>query len=146
MIAKLKEKLNKIDKKRLFKFCVIGGSGLGINTLILYLLTDVAGWYYMYSAIIGGVITAIYNYLGNHYWTFRDRNHGSHVTGGSKFVILQTAYYGYYYGFLWVLTSPIGLWYIWSSLLLVILGFLLKYVLSTMWIWKHQDENALRED
>ena len=128
-----------IDRKRLFKFCVIGGSGLGIHTGILYLLTDEAGLYYMYSAIIAGVIAAVYNYLGNHYWTFKDRNHGSHFTGGSKFVILQAAYYGYYYGFLYVLTSIIGLWYILSSILLVVVGFFLKYLASTMWIWKHKD-------
>ena len=146
MIAKLKEKIKEIDKKRLFKFCVIGGSGLAVNTLVLYLLTDVANWYYMYSAIVAGVIVAIYNYLGNHYWTFKDRRHSSHAMGGSKFVIMQAAYYGYYYGFLWILTSPLGVWYIFSSILLVVIGFLLKYIVSTMWIWKHQDQNSPIEE
>jgi len=44
MIKDIIDKINRTDKKRLFKFCVIGGSGLAINTIILYLLTDVAAW------------------------------------------------------------------------------------------------------
>jgi putative flippase GtrA len=100
----------------------------------------------MYSAIISGIIAAIYNYLGNHYWTFKDRNHGSHFTGSSKFALLHAAYYGYYYGFLYLLTSVIGLYYILSSVLLVIVGFSLKYVLSSMWIWKHQGYGTLNKE
>ncbi|MBT3363392.1 MAG: GtrA family protein [Chloroflexi bacterium] len=132
-----------INKKRLFRFCAIGGSGLVFNTGILYLLTDTADLYYMYSAIISGIFIGIYNYLGNHYWTFKDRKSGSHFTGGSKFIILLAAYYAYYYGFLYLLTSVIGLYYLLSSVLLVIIGFFLKYLLSGMWIWKNRDQDAV---
>lgn len=48
-------------------FALIGVVGLGLNTLILYLLTDVAGFHYLVSKIISTIIVFMWNFVGRRF-------------------------------------------------------------------------------
>lgn len=45
-------------------YAVIGVIGLGITEIILYLLTDLAGLYFMISKIIAAAVVTFWNYFG----------------------------------------------------------------------------------
>ena len=53
------------------KFSVIALIGLGINFAGLYLLVNLAHLWYVWAKLIIAVAVAIWNFVGNHYWTFR---------------------------------------------------------------------------
>ncbi len=61
-------------KKEVFlqflKFALVGLTGTFINLIILYVLTEYFGIYYMVSAIIAIGTTLITNFIGNKIWTF----------------------------------------------------------------------------
>ena len=62
-------------KKEVFlqflKFALVGLTGTFINLIILYVLTEYFGIYYMVSAIIAIGTTLITNFIGNKIWTFK---------------------------------------------------------------------------
>jgi len=43
-----------------------------VDFLIMLILTELAGWYYIYSIIAGGLIGAIANFSINKFWAFGD--------------------------------------------------------------------------
>ena len=61
-------------KKEVFlqflKFALVGLTGTFINLIILYVLTEYFGIYYMVSAVIAIGTTLVTNFLGNKIWTF----------------------------------------------------------------------------
>ncbi|MDY6911620.1 MAG: glycosyltransferase family 2 protein [Chloroflexota bacterium] len=56
---------------RLVKFNTVSLLGLGLNTGILVLLTEVAGLYYIVSAIFGIIAATLLNFVFNKWWTWQ---------------------------------------------------------------------------
>ena len=60
--------------KHALQFYIVGASGVLVNLGILYILTDIAGFWYVASQIIAISISITTNFFFNRYWTF-----GGHV-------------------------------------------------------------------
>ena len=60
--------------KHAVQFYIVGASGVLVNLGILYLLTDIGGFWYVASQVIAIVASITTNFFFNRYWTF-----GSHV-------------------------------------------------------------------
>jgi dolichol-phosphate mannosyltransferase len=56
---------------RLLKFNAVSLAGLGLNMGVLWLLTSVAGIYYLVSNLCGIAVATMWNYLVNHFWTWK---------------------------------------------------------------------------
>lgn len=59
--------------KKFGKFSLVGGVGFLIAYGLLWVLTEKAGLWYMYSALIAQVIATIWNFTFNLKWTFRSQ-------------------------------------------------------------------------
>ncbi len=55
------------------KFCIVGGSGVGINLGILWFLTEVGHVWYFFSALVAIFVVAIWNYILHNFWTFKQK-------------------------------------------------------------------------
>jgi len=62
------------------KFNLVSLAGMGINVSVLYVLTAVAGFYYLFSNLVGIGIAFFWNYTVNFYWTWR--KHGQAGSSG----------------------------------------------------------------
>ena len=60
--------------KHAVQYYIVGASGVLVNLGILFLLTDIAGFWYVASQIIAISFSITTNFFFNRYWTF-----GSHV-------------------------------------------------------------------
>ncbi len=61
----------KFDLTRMAKFCIVGTVGLGVNSLVLWLIVGVGGVYYLLGNI-GAVSSAmLLNFTLNKKWTFK---------------------------------------------------------------------------
>ncbi|MEM2237562.1 MAG: GtrA family protein [Candidatus Caldarchaeum sp.] len=134
----LRNLLNLFEPVRFFKFAVVGGVGLLINTAMLYLLTTyVFGEkLYMVSAVFAMEAAIINNFMLNEYWTFRDRAgksgflkrmlkfHGSRLLGAATSLLT-----------LYLLTDFAGLYYLVSNLIAVVVGTVVNYLTSRFWVW-----------
>lgn len=139
MNALLKRLLSRNELLRFIKFSIVGGSGLVVNTVALYVLaTFVFGErLYMLAAAISLELSIINNFLLNEYWTFRDRTvageflkrfvkfHGSRIAG--FFTTLTILY---------VLTDVLGVYYLISNLIGVLVGMGVNYLTSNFWVWQ----------
>jgi len=62
---------------RFIKFCCIGGVGTLIVLVTTYLFTEVAGWWYMASVVVGAFIAAVWNFTGHKFITYAKE--GAHL-------------------------------------------------------------------
>ena len=60
--------------KHAVQFYIVGASGVLVNLGILYILTDLVGFWYVASQIIAISVSITTNFFFNRYWTF-----GCHV-------------------------------------------------------------------
>lgn len=84
-ITVIKIKLSEF--KTFLKYCVGGGTGLIVDFSLLYLLTDLMGTWYLLSATISFIISALVNYLIQYYWTFKSKRK-KFLTQLSTFLII----------------------------------------------------------
>ena len=68
--------------KHAVQYYIVGASGVLVNLGILFLLTDIAGFWYVASQIIAISVSITTNFFFNRYWTF-----GSHVEDKKNFVM-----------------------------------------------------------
>lgn len=55
-------------------FSLIGVIGLGLNTILLFLFTDLIGLYYMFSKLITAILVYVWNFLGRRYFLFNTKS------------------------------------------------------------------------
>ena len=124
---------------RFAKFCLVGLSGVLINVALLWSLTEFLGLYYLISAIFSIESAIISNFTLNNYFTFHDRR----IPGVKaflkrllKFNLVSLAGLVLNLGVLWTLTEFLGLYYIFSNLLGILMATLWNYTANTWWTWK----------
>ena len=59
------------------RFCLVGISGVGINTALLYLLTEAVGFNHLVASVFATEAAILNNYLLNDRWTFGDTDSGA---------------------------------------------------------------------
>ena len=124
---------------RFLKFCVVGLSGVLVNMGLLWLLTELAGLFYLLSAAISIETSIISNFIFNNYFTFRDRRSPgvkSFLNRLVKFNLVSLAGLGINMGVLWLLTEVFGLYYLLSNLCGIVVATLWNYLVNTWWTWK----------
>ena len=124
---------------RFLKFCVVGLSGVLVNMGLLWLLTELAGLFYLLSAAISIETSIISNFIFNNYFTFRDRRSSgvkSFFNRLVKFNLVSLAGLGINMGVLWLLTEVFGLYYLLSNLCGIVVATLWNYLVNIWWTWK----------
>lgn len=119
------------------KFCIVGGTGFFVNMGILYGLTE-SGLYYMASAIIAIVLTMVFCYTLNNYWTFGIRVKGFREYGKRlwKYAIISFIGDGLYFGLLVLLTEVFDLWYMVSAIGATFTISVFRYLVLRRLVWQ----------
>jgi len=124
---------------RFLKFCAVGLSGVLVNMGLLWLLTEVAGLFYLLSAAVSIETSIISNFILNDYFTFRDRRSPqvkSFLSRLLKFNLVSLAGLGLNMGVLWLLTEVFGIYYLLSNLCGIAVATLWNYLVNTWWTWQ----------
>jgi dolichol-phosphate mannosyltransferase len=137
MIAYLKHifKLTLHKYKSFIRFGIIGLSGTLIHFALLYTFTDIAGIWYILSAVMSIVLTSTWNYFWNHKYTFKDRQVSNHLIGWTKYQLLSGMTDSVYLGLLALFTEVFGLWYLLSALIAILLIYPVKFLVASSLIW-----------
>jgi dolichol-phosphate mannosyltransferase len=59
---------------QLLRFGLSGGAGVIAGYATLYVLTEYAGMWYIFSSLIAGVLNGGINFFLEKYWTFKNKN------------------------------------------------------------------------
>lgn len=129
--------------QKLVLFGIVGGTGVVINTAILFALTSFMDFHYLLAAAIATETAIISNFFGNHLFTFRhDHNDSSlwkkfsffqsfsliTLIGTLTILFLLTTFFGQTYLLLW-------------NLIAIVLMFLMNFALNQKFTWKNKTKN-----
>ncbi|GGD94467.1 GtrA family protein [Paenibacillus nasutitermitis] len=59
------------EYRQFIRYCMVSGSGLILNTLIMYGAVELVDLPYLLGQVIVTFVVPVQNYLFNRYWTFR---------------------------------------------------------------------------
>lgn len=153
----LKQSLGLIDSSgelsRIGKFLIVGLLGAIINVSILYLLTEevfggssvlIAGIVpsYLLSSMVSTESAIISNYIFNEHWTFKDRRYEKDMINvikrGIKFNICRLTGVVINVIILFSLTEFLKLYYIFSSIIAILIVTIWNYTTSTKLVWSEK--------
>ena len=128
----------RMDVLRLIKFSIVGVIGAGINTGFLWFLTDVAGLFYLFSAVVAIEIAILMQFLMNDRWTFKEtktQHIEQFITRIFKSNVWRSGGLAVNIGVLYLLTEYMGVYYLLSNIVGIICAFLLNYILESRLTW-----------
>jgi dolichol-phosphate mannosyltransferase len=105
----------------------------------LWLLTDVAGLFYLLSAVLAAFVSILNDYFFHDRWTFNNKKRRSdYRVKFAKFLVSKS--FGILVGLavLAFFTQVIGFQYLISNFFAVGITFVLNYFLCSRWIWLSQ--------
>ena len=126
-----------LEVRRLLRFACVGLSGFAINTLLLYVLTEHAGLYYLASSALATEAAIASNFILNHHWTFR----GAHQVRSlplsfARFNAVALGGLLITVASLFALTHVLGLHYLAANPVAIALASGWNYVMCRLWIWR----------
>jgi len=116
------------------KFALVGTSGVGVDTLALYLLHGVAGVPLFVAAPIAYEVAVANNYLWNDLWTFGTRSPS--LVRLLKFNAVSLGAFAITLTALFVLKELAGVHYLIANLLGIGLGFFWNFTFNVLWTWR----------
>ena len=63
-----------LKKKLYIKYIIAGGTATVVDLIILFLLTEIIGLWYLISAVIAFIVAFFVSFFLQKFWTFRDNN------------------------------------------------------------------------
>ncbi len=119
--------------RRLGKFLLVGGTGVGVNTVVLFLLHQVAGLPVVAASALAVEVAIVSNYLLNDRWTFGHRRPSLrrfaqfNVVSLGGLLLTTTA--------VWVLTTALGIHYLVANLAGIGLATSWNFAANVYWTW-----------
>lgn len=119
------------ELRKIVKFGVVGGSGILVNTGVLYTLTSVFGVYLLLSSLFAIETAVITNFILNDIWTFgSDDKKRSRIERFFLFNGISIAGIVINISILWILTSYTGIYYLWANIIGILIAFAWNFMLN----------------
>jgi len=130
---------NAYNPVRFLRFALVGASGVMVNTVLLWLLTDIAGLYYLLSAAIATEAAIISNFIWNDIYTFADRRSkgtASFIGRLLRFNLVSLGGLAINLAVLWFFTSIVGVYYLMANLIGIAVAMLWNFLVNLRWTWR----------
>ena len=118
--------------RRVLKFAIVGGTGVAVNTSVLYALSRWAGLPLVAASVLAVELAAISNYLLNDTWTFAIR--APSLGRFAKFNVASLVGLALNVLCVWLLTR-LGLYFLMANFIGIAAGFATNYTFSVRWVW-----------
>ena len=127
--------LNIIKKNiQFFKYCVGGGIAFIVDFSLLYIFTEYAGFWYLWSATLSFAVAALVNYLIQRFWTFKSKEKRA-VRQFLLFMAVQIVGLFINNTTMYSLVEYLGLWYIFSKAVAAIIVLIWNFWASKMFVF-----------
>ena len=121
---------------RFGRFAAVGASGLVVNTLLLAALAGGLGVYYVFAAILATQGSTLWNYVLTEGWVFRRGRHRRRASHRmAMFFLVNNAALVLRIPLLFALTSLLGIHYLLSNFITIVLLLVVRFTLADTWIW-----------
>jgi putative flippase GtrA len=123
---------------RIRRFVIVGTFAAGVQTVLLWLLVEWVGLFYLAAAVVAIEVTIVLQFVVNNSWTFRPAKHTDLRSYGHALlktnavrgtaIPIQTA-------LLWLLATRAGIGYIVANLGAIFVSGFYRYYLDSRWTW-----------
>ena len=128
--------LTRTELGRIVRFGCVGLIGVGVNSALLWLLTDGAHFYYLASSVVATEVAILSNFVLNQHWTFASINDGRPwVEKLMKFNVVSFSGLVVTVSLLFVLKQFAGLNYLVANTLAVASAATWNYAANRRWTW-----------
>lgn len=124
----------KFLNRTFFKFFIVGGFCGLLDLIFLYLLTDIVGFWYLYSGILSFILVSLISFLFNKNITFKDRN-AKYKKQYLMYVLVVFIGLVINNSFMFVFTDFFGLWYIISRVFSSLIALGWNYKMSRKFVF-----------
>jgi len=136
---------------KLIKFCLVGGSGVGVDMMVLYLLGDkmMFGLNLTVAKICSAEAAMLNNFVWNELWTFRyeaGRQEGGVVGRLVRFHAICGVGIGLAVVLLRLFTDTFGISLYCANLLAIILVTFWNFIMNAFFNWRMPARTLERED
>lgn len=125
--------------RRPTRFLLVGGSGLGVSSAVLWLATQRMGLPTAWGGLLASLASTGTNFLLNDAFTWRDRRSTSLKMKAVRMVRYYTTTAAgnlIYLAVLQVLTSRLRLYVLVANIVAIGIGGAFNYLLHNMWTWR----------
>ncbi len=123
---------------KILRFGLVGLSGIIVNMVLLYALTEIVGIYYLISAAIAIELSIVNNFVWNDVWTFksaRDLRFGRRVQRFASFQAVSVGGLVINMAVLYALADIAGVYYLAANLVGIFVAFAWNYVVNRHFTW-----------
>ena len=113
--------INKLFQSTLVRYAIAGGTASGIEILLLYTVTEYAGVYYLFSALLAVTVSFFVRFFLQKLFAFRDRSFHMLPKQIGLFALLYAWSASSTVGLLYVFTEIVGWWYMLSQVVTILL-------------------------
>lgn len=137
--------MNKDFILRFVRFGIVGGSGIVVNSAILWFLHERLGLAIALASPVAIGVAVVNNFILNNYWTWRQRRKTYKHRFGYRLMRYFASTSGgaaINYLVLIMLTGFFDIYYFWANILGIIVGSVLNFFLAEFWVFadKSTDE------
>ncbi len=124
---------------KIARFGLVGLSGIFVNMGLLYVLTEIAGLYYLVSAVIAIELSIVNNFVWNDTWTFksaRDLRFEWKIQRFGSFQAVSMGGLAINMVALYLLADIAGFYYLAANLIGILIAFAWNYMVNRHFTWK----------
>ncbi len=123
---------------RLQKFLLVGAGGLVVNMGGLVVLTEIAGFHYLVSALIAIEASHLFTFAFNEIWTWEDRRSGRFANRFLKYHLVNGTGLGINVGVLFALVIAFGLHYFAANFVGAAASAVWNFVVNHLFTWARE--------
>lgn len=112
------------------RFVIAGALGVGTYYILLYVLTEYVGWWYIHSSVAALVVNYSITFVFQKLWTFRDKTHHVLTRQIGAYVVMIACFYVANIALLFILVDGVGLWYMAAQAVITVLLSVISFFLS----------------
>lgn len=120
------------------KFLLTSVLTTGIYLIVLYVLTDIAGIWYMLSAVLTSAMLTIIGFTVNYLWTWHRRGDTKYILTSRflKYIVVGTVVAVVTWVMLYSLTEFANLYYLLSAVIVWVIGTIMAFLANNYWTYK----------
>jgi len=123
--------------QKLIRFLIVGATGLVVNTLLMYIFSNVLGIYYLLAAALSTQGSTLWNFLGTERWVFKRKNEKAKYVWLRliSFLIINNAMLLLRGPILAIFVTRMGMTPVVGNLISLVIMTALRYVIADRVIW-----------
>lgn len=102
------------DLQLVARYVTVGLFAVALDLGLLFVLTEFAGLWYVFSAVVAFAVTFVVAFLLQKHWTFKDGS-GAYVRQGTSYLLIGLANMVLSVALLYVCVDILGFWYLGSQ-------------------------------